>query len=107
MLNAENPDSNYRTGTEFHLDAMVNQFLSETLAVGVHGYAYKQIDGDSGTGAILGDFEGDSLGAGLAISWIPAFGGGKVAVSGKWLHDIDATNRMEADYGALSISVQF
>ncbi len=107
MLNAENPDTNYRTGAELHIDVMVNQFLSETFAVGLHGYAYKQIDGDSGMGTILGGFKGDSVGFGPAISWIPAFGGGKVAVSGKWLHDIDATNRMEADYGALSISIQF
>jgi hypothetical protein len=107
MLNTENPDTNYQTGAEFHVDFLVNQFLSETFAVGVHGYAYQQIDGDSGSGAIFGDFKGESYGLGLAFSWIPAFGGGKVAISGKWLHDLDATNRLEADYGALSIAVTF
>ena len=35
MMNTENPDTNYRTGTEFHVDAVANQFLSETFAVGV------------------------------------------------------------------------
>lgn len=107
MINTENSDTDYRTGTEFHVDAVVNQFLSETFAVGVVGYAYKQIEGDSGSGAILGDFKGESYGLGLALSWVPEFGGGNVAITGGWLHDLDATNRLEADYGALSISIQF
>jgi hypothetical protein len=107
MFNTRNPATDYHTGMELHVDAMVNQFLSETFALGVHGYAYKQIEGDSGSGAILGSFKGESAGIGLALSWIPAFGGGKVAVSGKWLHDLTATNRLEADQGVLSIGVTF
>lgn len=82
MFNTENPDTDYRTGTEFHVDFMVNQFLSDTFAVGLHGYAYTQISGDSGSGAILGDFKGKSYGIGPSISWIPGFGGGSVAISG-------------------------
>ncbi len=107
IINTENPDTDYRTGTEFHVDAVVNQFLSETFAVGVVGYAYKQINGDSGSGAIFGDFKGESYGLGLALSWVPEFGGGNVAITGGWLHDLDATNRLEADYGSLTIAVTF
>ena len=107
MVNTENPDTNYRTGSEFHIDFMVNQFLSETLTVGVHGYGYKQIEGDSGSGAILGDFKGESYGLGPSASWIPKFGGGNLAISATWLHDIDATNRLEGDYGALTIAMTF
>jgi hypothetical protein len=107
MINTENPDTNYRTGTEFHVDAVVNQFLSETFAVGIVGYAYKQIEGDSGDGAILGDFKGESYGLGPALSWVPEFGGGNIAITGQWLHDLHATNRLEADYGALTIAVSF
>jgi hypothetical protein len=107
MVNTENPDTNYRTGTEFHIDAIVNQFLTESFAAGVIGYAYKQIEGDSGSRAILGDFKGESYGLGLALSWIPNFGGADVALTGSWLHDLDATNRLEADYGSLTIAVSF
>jgi len=107
MVNTENPDTNYRTGTEFHIDAVVNQFLTETYAVGVIGYAYKQITGDSGSGAILGDFKGESYGLGLTLSWISKFGGSDVAITGGWLHDLNATNRLEADYGSLTIAVSF
>ncbi len=107
MVNTENPDTNYRTGLEIHIDFMVNQFLSETFAVGVHGYGYKQIKGDSGSGAILGDFKSKSYGLGPTASWIPKFGGGNVAISATWLHDLYATNRQEAHYGALTIAVTF
>ncbi len=107
MVNTTNKATDYHTGTELHVDVMVNQFLSETFAVGVHGYVYKQIEGDSGSGAILGSFKGESAGLGLAASWIPASGGGNVAVSGIWLHDVTATNRLKADYGVLSVGISF
>ncbi|NHZ72941.1 MAG: hypothetical protein GWP16_00515 [Nitrospirae bacterium] len=38
MINTENDATDYRTGNELHVDAMFNQFLSETFALGVHGY---------------------------------------------------------------------
>jgi len=61
-VNTENPDTDYRTGTEFHLDFMLNQFLAESFGIGFHGYYYDQLTGDSGSGAILGDFKADSVG---------------------------------------------
>ncbi len=64
MINTKNEDTDYRTGSEFHLDAMFNQFFSDTFAIGLHGYYFKQVDGDSGSGAILGDFKGESFGIG-------------------------------------------
>jgi hypothetical protein len=65
------------------------------------GYYYKQFTGDSGSSAILGDFKGESFGLGPGFIWFPAFGGGKLAVLGKWILDFDATNRFESDYGTL------
>jgi len=107
MINTENSDTNYRTGTEFHMDFMFNQFVSEDLALGIHGYAYKQVTGDSGTGALLGDFKGEALGIGPAISWIPKSAGGNVALSASWVHDVHSKNRLSGDYATLSFSMQF
>ena len=64
MLNTTNPATDYKSGNEFHLDFMANQFLAPTFALGVQGYWYKQIDGDSGSGAVLGPFMGKSFGLG-------------------------------------------
>jgi len=35
MVNTENDDTNYTTGAEFHVDFTVNQFLTETFAIGL------------------------------------------------------------------------
>jgi hypothetical protein len=107
IYNTENDDTDYQTGTEFHLDFTANQFLSETFAIGVRGYYYKQLTGDSGSGARLGDFKGESFGLGPGFIWFPEFAEGKLAVLGKWIHDFDATNRFESDYGTLSVAWTF
>jgi hypothetical protein len=107
MLNTENHKTNYKTGSEFHVDFAINQFLSETFAIGVRGYYYKQVSGDSGSGAILGSFKSESVGLGPGFFWTPEFAGGRLVVQGKWMHDFDATNRFESDYGTLGVAWKF
>lgn len=107
VINTENDDTDYQTGDELHVDAMFNQFFSETFALGLHGYYYKQVQGDSGSGAILGDFKGESYGIGPSFLWIPELGGGRFSIMGTWLHDLDATNRMESDYVHVTLAWQF
>ncbi len=107
MFNTENKDTQYKTGTEFHVDFMFNQFVSEDLALGLHGYAYRQLTGDSGAGALLGDFKGEAFGIGPAVSWIPKSAGGAVAISASWVHDVHSKNRLSGDYGTVSLSIQF
>jgi hypothetical protein len=107
MFNTENNATDYKTGTEFHVDFMANQFLAETFAVGVRGYYYQQLTGDSGSGAVLGDFKSESFGIGPGFLWTPAAAGGKLAVVGKWMHDLHAKNRFESDYGILTVAWQF
>ncbi len=38
LFNSKNPATDYKSGTEFHVDIAVNQFLKKNLAVGLHGY---------------------------------------------------------------------
>jgi hypothetical protein len=99
MLNTENDDTDYTTGAEFHIDFTANQFLSETFAIGLRSYYYRQVTGDSGRGAVLGDFKSESLGIGPGFFWTPKFAGGKLVVLGTWLHDLEADNRFKSDYG--------
>ena len=107
MLNTTNAATDYKSGNEFHLDFMVNQFLAPTFAIGLQGYWYKQIDGDSGSGAVLGPFMGESFGLGPAILWTPEALGGRAAIVLKWLHDISNTNRLNGDWGQVAISYRF
>jgi len=107
MFNTENSDTNYETGTEFHMDFVANQFLSETFALGLRGYYYRQLSGDSGSGATLGDYKSESFGAGPGFVWIPESGGGRLTVLGKWMHDFSADNRFESDYITLTAAWKF
>lgn len=107
MVNTENLKTDYRIETEFHLDFIANQFLLPSLAIGVRGYYYQQLTGDSGAGTLLGNFKSDSFGLGPGFAWIPGFGGGQLTVLGKWLHDFTAENRFESDYFTLTAAWKF
>ncbi len=107
MFNTENTATNYTTGTEFHMDWMVNQFFAPTFALGVHGYVYRQLSGDSGSGAILGSFKGQGNGIGPALMWVPVIGGKPVKVVGKVMHEFGAKRRLEGTYGQIQFGFQF
>lgn len=103
MVNTSNKATDYNSGTEFHLDYMLNKFLSHTFAIGFHGYYYTQISGDSGTGAILGPFKGSSFGIGPGFMWVPKFTKGKLIIMGNWLHDLSATKRLKSDWAMIKL----
>jgi hypothetical protein len=96
--NSENDDTEYQSGDEFHIDYVLNQFLSESWAIGLHGFYYEQLSGDSGDGALLGDFKAEASGIGPALMWIPPKYEGKRAFVAKWLNEYDAENRLEGDH---------
>jgi hypothetical protein len=107
LFNSRNDDTDYKTGTEFHLDFAANQFLFESFAIGVRGYFYRQLTGDSGSGAVLGDFKGEAVGIGPGFIWLPKFAEGKLVVQGKWMTDVHSENRFDSDYATLTISWTF
>jgi len=55
--NFENHDTDYQNGVDSHLDWALSQTLRDGWQVGLVGYLYYQLSGDSGKGADLGDFE--------------------------------------------------
>src|SRR5262245_61576195 len=55
--NFENYATNYRNGVDAHLDIAASKIVSPKFHVGVVGYAYQQVSGDSGSGAVLGSFK--------------------------------------------------
>jgi hypothetical protein len=104
-FNWENPDTDYQTGTEFHVEWALVRHFSKTFALGVVGYYYQQVTGDSGVGARLGDFEGRVTALGPTLTY--SFQLGKVPVSTQWsyFHEFDVENRLEGDAGLLTISM--
>lgn len=65
-----NPDLQYQNGIDFHVDWGASQFLSKNVQVGLAGYLYQQVTGDSGPGAKLGPFLGRAVGIGPQIGFI-------------------------------------
>lgn len=68
-FNGENPDTDYRSGTEFHVEFTAMKHLSKAFAIGITGFHYDQITGDSGIGARLGPYEGRVSGIGPNVNY--------------------------------------
>jgi len=103
--NWENPTTNYKSGSEFHLEYAAVQNFSKHFALGVNGYFYDQVTGDSGPGARLGSFEGQVAAIGpvmnlnFQVNQIP------VSTSLKYFREFDVENRLEGDAGYATITI--
>ena len=106
IVNSENPDTEYRSGNELALDWTAAWRLDQQWAMGVTGYAYEQLTGDRGDGAVLGDFKGRSVGAGPIVRRIFSCGDRRMALVGKWIHEFDASNRYEGDLFFVALSTR-
>jgi hypothetical protein len=104
-FNWENPDTDYKTGTEFHLEWALMQHVSKTFAVGLAGYHYQQVTGDGGAGAELGGFEGRVTALGPDITYTLMCGALPISTEWKWLHEFDVENRVEGDAGMLNVTI--
>lgn len=103
-FNTENPDTDYQSGEQFHLDGTLAQHfpLAGGLAgAGVSAYYYQQVSGDSGSGATLGAFKGRTTGLGPALSYARKVSDHDTIVELKWLHEIETKNRLDGNtYGS-------
>ena len=96
-FNGENPDTDYKTGTEFHVEYAIMKHFSKQFAAGLVGFHYQQITGDSGAGATLGDFKGRVTTIGPALNYNTQIRSTPVAMSLRWYHDFNVKNRAEGD----------
>lgn len=105
-FNDENSDTDYRTGTEMHLEIAGKQHLPSHWSFGIVGYWYEQLTGDSGSPAILGDFKGRALALGPELSYQFMHNPRRpVTVDLRWYHEFEVKNRLEGDSVFLTISL--
>ncbi len=105
-FNGENQDTGYETGTEFHLEGAAMQHFSKTFALGLQGYFYQQVTGDSGPGTqFLGDFEGRVIALGPGVDFSFALGSTHVSGNLRYFHEFDVENRLEGDAGYLNFVI--
>ena len=106
-FNFENTPLHYQSGDEFHWEWAVGFECIKGLVLGVVGFDYRQITGDSGSGAKFGPFEGsvDAVGPGLSYSTV--IDKTPVTFNLRYYHEFDAKNHFEGDSTVASGTVRF
>jgi hypothetical protein len=106
LINSKNHATNYHSGSAGHIDATLGYNVTPQFQVGLSGYYYNQVQGDSGSGAILGDFKGEAYGWGPTVQYIfnlkPI-----IVLNFEWQHDTYAKNRMKNDTGVFFFAFEF
>jgi len=93
-----------------HFDGAIEQILPAGggfLALGLEGFYFRQVTGDSGSGATLGEFKGMTTGLGPVIGYVKPLGSNSLALEAKWLTELDTKKRLEGDYLWLRAAYKF
>jgi len=99
-FNTENEDTDYQSGTQALIDGTLAQhfpLFGGLAGAGVSAYYYKQVEGDSGDGATLGDFKGKTIGVGPVVSYVTKILDRDTIFELKWLHEVETENRLKGD----------
>ena len=91
--NFSNPDTQYRSGIDFHFDWGASHYLTKQLFVGIAGYAYQQITDDSGQNPILGGFRSRIFGVGPQLGYNFPVGDMQGSLSLRGYGEFGAANR--------------
>ncbi len=91
--NFENNSTGYTSGIDAHLDWGASQFLSKQVQVGLVGYFYEQLTGDSGCAPILCPFKSRVIGIGPQIGYFFPVAGMQGYLNLKGYGEFDHDNR--------------
>lgn len=113
MFNTKNKETEYKTGAELHIDFIFAQHFPNGMALGLNGYYYDQISDDEGD--VIANiplategFKSSGYGVGPAFLWsIKREDANPITVIAKWVHDLDNTNRLDADVVIVSAAFKF
>lgn len=106
-INFENPATDYNSGDELHLELAAIKHFESGFALGAVFFGNWQTTGDSGSGATLGSFKGQTMGAGPSLSYDVKIGDVKFNASGRYYHEFDVEKRFEGDAGFFQASFKF
>jgi len=109
-INTENNATEYESGSILHVEGAVEQIIpagAGYFAVGAEAFYFDQLSCDSGDGAKLGCFEGETAGLGPVLGYIRPIGTRTLVLEMKWLKELDTTNRLEGEYTWLKAVYKF
>ncbi|MDF2115171.1 transporter [Roseiarcaceae bacterium H3SJ34-1] len=104
-FNGKNTSTEYRTGTELHIEGAVSQYFTKEFSVGAIGYYYQQISDDSGPGAKLGSFRGRVAALGPTASYTFNVGIIPVTARLKVVREFHTENRLQGTAAWLSLAM--
>jgi hypothetical protein len=106
-VNFENSKTNYLTGNEFHAEFFAGQHLplwGGSVSLGVAGYFYQQVTGDSGAGAQLGSFKGRTIALGPSANFNAVYlNGPRVSLSARYYREFAVERRQRGNNVALAV----
>lgn len=103
-FNGENKDTDYKTGTELHLEAAAIQHFNKQFDAGIMGYHYEQVSSDSGDGA-SSDFKGRVSALGVTAGYNMLIHDRPVSLRVKYLKEFNTRNRAEGETMYMTISI--
>lgn len=106
-FNFENTATDYKSGNEFHFEWAAGLEFAPGLVVGVVGYDYRQLTGDSGSGANLGPFKGRVDAVGPGLNYTTLIGTTPLIVNARHYREFNAHNRWEGSSTIISGTIRF
>ena len=106
-FNATNPATDYKSGDDFIWDWAVGKKFASGLEIGVAGYAYQQLTGDSGSGAKLGPFKGRVFAVGPHVVYNTLLLSHAVLFNFRNYQEFGAENRFEGNVTTFTTTVKF
>jgi hypothetical protein len=104
-FNGTNHFTDYKSGTEFHIEGSVEKTFSKSFSAGIQAYHLSQISGDSGSGAVLGPNKGRVTAIGPTAAYKFAVGKTPVSLRLRYFEEFGVKRRL--DGRALFFSLDF
>ena len=93
--NFQNSSTDCQNGIDSHLAWSVSKFLSAAWSVGIAGYVYYQLAGDSGNGDTVGPFKSRVAAVGPQVGLTFKVGNQQWVANLRWYNEFWAENRYE------------
>jgi len=91
--NFMNPYTAYRSGIDLHLELAASQYVTDSLSLGLAGYLYHQVTGDSGSAAVLGPYMARVAGIGPQLGYDFKLGSRAASISARGYYEFAGQNR--------------
>lgn len=104
-FNIQNPATHYTTGHEFHLEYFVGQHLPKGFALGLAGYIYQQVTADTGSGASLGAFHGQTIALGPCLTFNSKIAGHPIGLGARYYNELKVKNRFDGQAAFVTLSL--